>query len=399
MAPMPDLLMQAAEHRRRLAFPFIAITGSNGKTTTRSMLGRILQRAGRLYEFRRENPQAEEIARELLTLASDFDWAVIKIGAAVPGELPKAARLVQPIMAIVTNIGQAHLDRYGSSEKIAAAKADLLNILPPGGTALLNRDNEWTRLMGDNLTCRVVYFGLSPVSDYYADEIRHLGPLGTTFTIFKRGVRAATLTMAIYSLGDVYNALAAWAAAAELGVEGPIIKLALEDHFLLPEGRGRLHHFAGVHLLDDSHDATPQSFYKSTKALLSFRESARRLLFVMGDLTDPTEQGPNAQIMMGHYIAGMPIDLVVVVGPQAAATAAAIAAAANTQKEVITCPDRPTAFAWLTANIRSGDAILIEGGESIDMSELVRDLVRHGQGKWSSPQPQIEDEKNTTVIN
>ncbi|HQJ64697.1 MAG TPA: Mur ligase family protein [bacterium] len=397
MPAMSDLLVQAAEHRRQLGFPFIAITGSNGKTTTRSMLSKILQRVGRVYEFQHEHLRAEEIASELLTLRGDFDWAVIKLGAAIPGEILRAAHLIQPLMAIITNIGQAHLAQYGSSEKIAAAKADLLTILPCGGTALLNRDNEFTRLMGENLTCRVVYFGLSPVSDYYADEIRHLGPEGTSFTIFKQGRREASVTMAIYSLGDVYNALAAWAAAAEFGVEGRLIKSALEGHFVLPNGRGRLHRFAGIHILDDSYDATPQSFYKSTKALLSFREHSRRLIFVMGDLTDPREQGLDAHIMMGHYLAGMPIDVVVVVGPQAATTATAIDTAAMAQKQVITCPDVAAAFSWLAGNICTGDAILVEGGESVDMSVLVRDLVRFGTETWNSYRS--ENEKTTTVIN
>ncbi|HQG46317.1 MAG TPA: Mur ligase family protein, partial [bacterium] len=105
---MSDLLVQAAEHRRQLGFPFIAITGSNGKTTTRSMLSKILQRVGRVYEFQHEHLRAEEIASELLTLRGDFDWAVIKLGAAIPGEILRAAHLIQPLMAIITNIGQAH---------------------------------------------------------------------------------------------------------------------------------------------------------------------------------------------------------------------------------------------------------------------------------------------------
>jgi len=93
----------------------------------------------------------------------------------------------------------------------------------------------------------------------------------------------------------------------------------------------------------------------------------------------------------------MPIDVVVVVGPQAATTATAIDTAAMAQKQVITCPDVAAAFSWLAGNICTGDAILVEGGESVDMSVLVRDLVRFGTETWNSYRS--ENEKTTTVIN
>ncbi|HNW59453.1 MAG TPA: UDP-N-acetylmuramoyl-tripeptide--D-alanyl-D-alanine ligase [bacterium] len=376
MAIKPDPLVKAEEVRRQLGCPFIAITGSNGKTTTRSMLSQILQRAGRVCEFTLNSGRAEEIAAELLRLDPTYDWAVIKLSAAIPGEIDKAAELIQPHMAIVTNIGEAHLNQYGTIDRIATAKAGLLHFLPQGGTALLNRDNEYTRLMGENLTCRVAYFGLSPVSDYYADDIRHLGPGGTSFTVYRRGRREATITMAIYSLGDVYNALAAWAAATELGVESALIQAALEDHFLLPEGRGRMHSCCGIHLIDDSYDATPQSFYKSTKTLLNFREYARRLLFVMGDISDPREQPEHTHIMMGHYIAGMPIDVTVLVGPHAATTAAAISTTASANRQVICCTNLTMALGWLSDHLQPGDAVLVEGGDSVDMAALVHELIQ-----------------------
>lgn len=369
----------AEAYRLYLNFPFIAISGSNGKTTVKSMLAHILRQAGRVYEFSGESDTAAEIARELAAIQPPQDWAVLKIGAAIPGESRTAARLIKPDLAIITNIGEAHLDHYERIEDIAAAKLELLNALTPGGIAILNRDNEYTRLMGLNRAGKVIYYGLSSVSDYYADAIQHHGPEGTSFTIHSRGGSEASVRMALYSLGDVYNALAAYATAAELGIPAGTITNALEHGFTLPEGRGRLHSFPGLHILDDTHDATPQSFYKSTKSLVNFRRYAKRLIFVMGKMTEIGGQTRVMHTMMGHYLAGMPIDIAILVGEYAAAAATPIATATGRRKRVITCATVEEACAWLQKNLKDGDVVLVEGGETINMSAIVSELVRFGR--------------------
>ena len=119
MTMMLDQAIAGAEaYRVHLTFPFIAISGSNGKTTTRSMLAHILRQAGRVYEFSCNSDTAAEIGRELPTIPPPLDWAVLKIGAAIPGESRTAARLIQPRMAIITNVGEAHLDHYEGIEAI-----------------------------------------------------------------------------------------------------------------------------------------------------------------------------------------------------------------------------------------------------------------------------------------
>jgi len=385
MTMMLDQAIAGAEaYRVHLTFPFIAISGSNGKTTTRSMLAHILRQAGRVYEFSCNSDTAAEIGRELTTIHPPLDWAVLKIGAAIPGESRTAAHLIKPHMAIITNVGEAHLSHYDKIDDIAAAKLELLTALDPDGIAILNRDNEFTRMMGLNLAGRVLYYGLSSVSDYYSDSIRHLGPEGTSFTIHRHGAEEVRLRMALYSLGDVYNALAAYAAASELGVPRETIKNALENGFTLPDGRGRLHAFPGFYILDDTHDATPQSFYKSTKSLINFRRHARRLIFVMGNLTEIGGQTRVMHTMMGHYIAGMPIDIAVLVGDYAGAAASAITTATSRRKRVITCSTVEEAGNWLKKNLRTGDVVLVEGGETIDMGAIVIDLVQFGKDTGGS---------------
>ena len=377
-----QLLADAEAFRSHLTFSFIAITGSNGKTATKNMLSQILHRVGHVYDFDQNSDRAESFATELLTLKGTYDYAIVKIGAATPNEIKWAAPLIRPRIAIITNVGEAHLAQHGTIDKIASAKAELLTALEKGGTAILNRDNELTRAMGMELAGKVVYFGLSPVSDYYAADIQHLGPEGTFFTVHQSDKLAKPLKMAIFSLGDVYNALAAYAAASELGIDSDIICAALQNHFSLPDGRGRMHAFAGLRILDDTYDATPQSFYKSTKSLINFRAYAKRLIFVMGDMTEHEEQAPVMHTMMGHYLAGMPIDIVVLAGKYTSATAEAIANASGSNMRVVECETPREADGWLVKNMQTGDIVLVEGSAVYDMGEIVRNLVQFGLEKW-----------------
>lgn len=372
-----QVISQAEIHRQELKFPFIAITGSNGKTTTKGMLSRILQRQGRVYDFSPNSDIAVKIAQELLTLSDLYDWALVKMGAATPDEIRVAARLVRPRVGIITNVGEAHLERHGSIEKIAAAKEELVKSLCIGDIAVLNRDNEFTRKMGESICANVVYFGLSPVADYYASDIEHLGPDGTVFDIHKRKGRGLRLHLPIYSHGDIYNALAAYAAASEMGLEHASIKQALETDFELPNGRGRLYAINGLRIIDDTYDATPQSLYKSSKSLVDFRYYSKRLILVMGEMSELGEQTMNMHAMMGHYLSAMPIDVIVLVGQTAAVTADAFAARKNPRQKVLKTPSPQTAVDWFKQNAQQGDTIMIEGSKSADMSVMVRELVAY----------------------
>ncbi len=372
-----QVILRAIEHRRTLSFPFIAVTGSNGKTTTKRMISTILQQAGRVYDFDYYSDVANKIAAELLQIKDCYDWALVKLGAVEPESVRMSAELIKPFVGIITNVGEAHLSHHGSIEKIAQEKRYLLHNISPEGAAVINRDNEYTRDMAKDFAGRVLFFGLSELCDFCATNIDHLGPEGTAFTICRKEGNSLRLHMPIYSLGDVYNALAAVAVADFFHIDDEKIVIALEKHFRLPDGRGALHNCVqNIRIIDDTYDATPQSLMKSTKALLEFKEYSNRLILIMGDMSELGEQSPTMHAMMGHYLAALPIDMILLVGSDVKATEEAIKKHPLDKMKLRSFSDLASAKTWLLSELAANDTVLIEGSDEEDFSQLVKHLLQ-----------------------
>jgi len=367
---------QAVERRRRLTFPFIGITGSNGKTTVKRMVKAILARCGRVYDFSDQSDSVHKIADELLNLEASWDWALVKIGANEPDGVRQSTDLVRPLIGVITNIGEAHLASHGSIEKISADKAQLLAGLEPSGYAVLNRDNDYTKALGETSPVTTRYFGLSELADFFAANISSLGPDGTAFTVHRKEKTSLRLHLPIYSMGDVYNALAAIAVTDTLGVTDDHIADGLEHGFSLPDGRGRLHKLRDLLVFDDTYDATPQSLFKSTRSLLQCKEYAKRLVLVLGDLADLGERTEFYQKMIGHYLAGTPIDLAVLCGRYAHLTAEAIRSIKSDPMALVEFESVEQVLPYLLKELRPGDAVMVEGGDNQDFSIVVQSLLQ-----------------------
>jgi UDP-N-acetylmuramoyl-tripeptide--D-alanyl-D-alanine ligase len=367
--------------RETYGFPVVGITGSNGKTTTKAMLSVILRRAGSVLEFPDHADTPERISAVLKDI-KPVDWIVTKVGAHQTGHVADIASFLQPDLGIITNIGEAHLAQHGSMEKIALEKQALLDVLDPRkGIAILNGDNEFTRQMAKSVRCRTRLFGLSEHSDYYASNWDYLGPDGMAITVQRKRAASLRLHLPIYSIGDVYNLLAAISAADSLGISDAMISDALENDFILPKGRGRLITQNGLKILDDTHDSTPQSLLKSSKSLINFRPYSDRLFLIMGDMTELGNQAEQLHRMTGHYLAAMPIDYYFMVGKFAPTVAQALSIR-------IKDPHRVKAFATvsdvidhLTGLIQKNDTLLIEGGENLQMSEIVNVLCHENSDR------------------
>ncbi len=378
------LIQQAVERRRNLPFPFIGITGSNGKTTVKRMLKAILSRCGRVYDFADNSDTAPQIAEELLTMSDAYDWALVKLGAIAPDEVRFSAELIRPHIGVITNIGEAHLARHGTIEKISASKAELYNAMPHDGIAVLNRDNDYTKALGEQLSFIKRFFGLSEVADFFAANIDFLGPEGAAFTIHRKNRSSLRLHIPIYSMGDVYNALAAIAVADALHISDEAVCDGLEHDFQLPDGRGRLHRLRDILLFDDTYDATPQSLLKSTRSLLQCKEYSNRLVLVLGDMTELGDQTEYYEKMIGHYLTGMPLDMIVLVGHYASLTAQALAGQKSNPVAVHLCASVDQVIQFLLQEVSRGDAIMVEGGNALDMSRVVAALRQNFAAEPSS---------------
>src|SRR5438046_1862203 len=245
----------AANYRKSLPLNVVAITGSNGKTSTKDFTAAVLARRFRVTKTEGNFNNHVGLPRTILQAASGDEVAVWEIGMNHPGEIAALAKLAAPDVAIITNIGVAHIEFMGSREKIAEEKGELAEEVGAHGTVILNADDPFTRSIAARARGKVILAGTT-AGNILADEISQSGT-GTDFTILESAHRCRA-QLPVPGLHMVQNALLAVATGRAFG-------LSLEDCaaglIAAPLTKARLQSkdLGGVQFLDDSYNANPDS--------------------------------------------------------------------------------------------------------------------------------------------
>src|SRR5579884_1319694 len=221
LLPVEDTLRAlqtlAQSVRRLWARPLIGITGSVGKTTTKEAIAHLLSTRYRVLKSEGNFNNHFGLPLMLLKLEPEHDVAVIEMGMSHLGEIRALAAIAQPEMGVVTCVAPVHLEFFDSLAGIARAKYELVESLPPGGTAVLNADDEYVSRFGRDFRGKVVTFGVKTSADVRAENIQAHGEAGSTFDVIAGGCRE-TVTSPLVGKHNVYNMLAAVAVALERGL-------------------------------------------------------------------------------------------------------------------------------------------------------------------------------------
>ncbi len=316
---VPDTLkalQQAGQaRRRRSSVRVTGITGSNGKTTTKEMLAHVLAASGRRVLATRGNLNSQiGLPLMLLELEEGHTHAVLEMGASQKGEIARLASLAEPGVGVITNVGQAHLEFFGSLEGVLEAKWELAAFLPKEGLAILNADDPRLMARGGRLACSVATFGFSERADVRAENVRQ--DPETVFDLMVGGVRRET-RLPVPGLFNVSNALAAAAVAAWEGIPVDAIVQGLAS-FVPPPLRMQVRERGdGVLFLLDAYNANPSSMSAS---LDSFARaySGRRKVAVLGSMKElgPATQAEHA--LLGERLASLALDGVYFLGGEGA---------------------------------------------------------------------------------
>ena len=199
--------------RRSFKSPVIGITGNIGKTSTLEMIRCVLEKEGNVLMNRHGYGNWKNNVKTLEKLSSDYDYALFEFDFNRGNNFGEILRLIKPNVGIVTNMGDAHLSYLGNMLEIALQKSAVIKYLARDGTAILNKDDELSLMFAQKISTKnVSRFGISQNADYFATEIKQLGPNGTEFKLNNK----YDVKVPIYSLGDIYNFLAAVAALVAL---------------------------------------------------------------------------------------------------------------------------------------------------------------------------------------
>lgn len=294
----------------------IALTGSNGKTTTKEAVAAVLsQQAPTLKTYASYNNEVG-LPLTLLCLKPEHRYAVLEMGAERVGELTWLCSIVRPDWSIVTNVGSAHLKTFGSPERVAIAKSELVEALVPDGIALLNYDDPQVRAMNQKTRAHVMYYGLDERAEVRASDLRGDALHGHSFTLHYHDVHQP-VQLHIPGQHGVSTALAAAAAGFLAGIAPEAISSALAS-LVAVKGRGEIKRGPnGSTLIDDSYKANRQSILAGIAVMhgTDLTGGGKRWA-VLGDMLDLAQYARDEHYATGQALVGQ-VDYLIAIGDQA----------------------------------------------------------------------------------
>ncbi len=362
----------ASGHRRGYRGPLVAITGSNGKTTTKEMCAAILSVAQPCLKNRGNLNNQFGLPLTLLSRVETDQRIVVELGTNHRGEIAALAKIAAPTVGVVTNIGTAHIEHLGSRDEIAREKGDLLASLPRNGSAVVNADDPYAAELAARTQGRVLHFGRGADADVGAEGTSVRDGHGFAFALRSPEGR---VDVEVAGLGEttVTNALAAAAAALAAGVSLGDVAQGLGKY--RPVG-GRLERRelpGDITVIDDSYNANPQSLEVALRLLAGSPVAGRRLA-VLGDMGELGDASEDAHREAGRLVATFGIDLLFAVGARAETVAAGAAQAGMSASCIRQLHDSDAAGAPVKAALRKGDWVLVKGSRSMRMERVTNFL-------------------------
>lgn len=372
--PVDDTLFSLQEmsliHRKKFTLPVIAITGSNGKTTTKEMLASIMLQKGPVLKNEGNLNNHIGVPLTLLKMQAHHKVAIIEMGMSGLGEIKTLARLALPSVGVITNISAAHLQFLGSTDTVAEAKGELLQTMRSDGTAVLNADDRYFIALRNKYSGNVLSFGIEQPADVRAGNINQVRDV-TDITLHADD-RSVSVRLRTVGRHNVYNALAAAAAALAMDLPLDTVKFGLED-FHPVAMRSELKVVKGRTILADYYNANPDSMKAALETLASLK-TGNRTIAVLGDMLELGDAAAEAHHAIGVTAAKSGIDLMITVGPLAKYIAEGAVAAGMARDRVLEADTTSRGAELLKDHSRTGDAVLIKGSRGMKMEKILEEF-------------------------
>lgn len=358
------LLDLAGYYRSLFKIPFVGITGSVGKTTTKDMVHAAL--SAKYNTLKNEGNLNNEIGVPLTLFRLDpsHEAAVIEMGMSGFGEISAMTNIVRPDVAIITNIGVSHIEKLGSREGILKAKLELLEGMKPNAPVILNADNDMLRTVRPGAHRTVFYSIDYPVGEYRASNIVMTDD-SLEFTV-AAGAQAVRAKLPCTGRHNVYNALAACAAGKCLGIDIAESLEALKGY--VPSGmRQRIVKKGGITFIEDCYNASPDSQAAALAVLGAMK--ATRHIAVIGDMLELGSFSEQAHREVGEKAAQNGIDAVLTYGERALLTAEG--AKAGGVPLVRSFSDKKELSDFLLSELHEGDAVLFKASRGMKLEDVI----------------------------
>lgn len=359
----------AASVRREWGKPLIAVTGSAGKTTTKELIATLLATKHRVLKTEGNFNNHFGLPLQLLRLEAEHDIAVIELGMSHPGEITELARIAQPEYGVVTNVAPVHLGFFQSVAGIAKAKQELVEALPPTGTAVLNADDEYVSKFGLRFEGKIVMYGITMPADVRADKFEQCGQAGSTFEAVV-GCTRQKIELPLIGRHNVYNAVAAIAMGLQHGVSLAEAAEAMAKVSAVDK-RGQIVEIGGATVINDCYNSNPRALDFMVDALAGMKPGAGgRRIVVAGEMLELGPAGEDLHRRCGTHAAERGVD--VLIGVRGLARHMAEAARADsrrTRAEFVESPEQ--AGEWLAREVKAGDVVLLKASRGVKLERAL----------------------------
>ena len=356
--------------------PVVAITGSAGKTTAKELTAHVLQSSGKkvLRNIKNYNNGLGH-PLTVLNLAADdsFDAAVLEMGMSTPmNEIERLCRITPPDVAVELNVLPVHVEHLGSIENVAKAKAELVEGMKAGGTAVLNADDERVLAMQTLSKGPVLTYGIESAADVMASEIRFENFGRTTFVLTTPSGRAP-VSFPLNGRHNILNALAASAVGHTFGMSAADIADSLAT-VSAPSQRGEILRFAkGFTVINDSYNSNPDALLSMVQTLVDGAGAAKRRIVVAGEMLELGTHAHTIHRQTGETIAAMNVDILI--GVRGLAADMVRGAEGQGLQNVRFAEDSTVAGDMLAAEIVEGDVVLVKGSRGVRTEKVIERLL------------------------
>lgn len=359
------LQLLAQKVRKISEIPLLALTGTNGKTSTRTMIVSVLKKRYNVHSTTGNLNNQLGLPLSLLQLNENHDFSVLELGTNHFGEIELLCDIAKPDFALITNVGRGHTEFLGNPEGVAKAKAELFTAIPRTGTIFLNADDPYISNMKYKVR-NVIRYGMNSDDVAYHGEIKRVDNFGRATITINNQIEIAVTVPGLY---QAFNALAAATVGHRFGVSLENIKDALENHSGITNRLGIIEGICKI--IDDTYNANPESSLAAIQTMSAI-ESAGKKYFILGDMLELGDMKEAYHAEIGEAIAKSDIDVFITHGPlsQHANAAARKAGHPNalhfsTKKEIID---------FLNTNISKEDILLLKGSRGSRMEEIIEGI-------------------------
>ncbi len=359
----------AANYRHSLGIKVVAITGSNGKTSTKDFTASVL---GHRFQVTKTDGNFNNhvgLPQTMLEATARDQIGVWEIGMNHPGEIAPLAQLARPDVAIITNIGIAHLEFMGTREAIAQEKGELAAALPADGTLILNRSDEFADAIAQRTSAKVIFAGID-AGEVQAREIVQTAE-GAEFTVYE-GAHRCHAVLPVPGLHMVQNALLAIAAGRVFGLslEQCAAGLAVAP---ITKARLQVKNIGGVQFIDDSYNANPDSMKAALRTLAELETDGQRIA-VLGQMAELGAESVRGHQEVGQIAASLGIDCLISLGKDSAEIAQAARGAGLKNSSTLASAEEVADL--LCETVHPGDLVLIKGSRAARTERVLEEFSK-----------------------